>query len=229
VSFDLWDTLFSVASFYRSVSAELSRISNKQQTVLERKLNEGYKELVAVRRTGGFKDSQIVSMTLEAISDILEVDADSVKKAVLQAVTKISPEEYVIIGAREALEMVKSSNLETAIIGNVVFWPGSCNRTLLEKADLAKLIGAQFYADEAGVSKPDRDMFSLALLRFSVKPEEALHVGNSVFEDFAGAVLSGMNAVLIDRNVDGPIRLSELNAYLTPTIGSLESIVKELL
>ena len=61
-----------------------------------------------------------------------------------------------------------------------------------------------------------------------VQPEEALHVGDSVFEDFVGAVLAHMSAVLIDKNVNGVVRLSSWNAYVIPNIRILEQVVKEL-
>ncbi len=54
------------------------------------------------------------------------------------------------------------------------------------------------------------------LSRFNVQPYEALHVGDSVFEDLAGAVLFHMNTVLIDKNVDGIVRLSSWNVYIIP-------------
>jgi putative hydrolase of the HAD superfamily len=228
VSFDVWNTLLSIDTFYRGISEELSTITGKEQFVLETKLHKGYRELKAIRRTGGFEESKIVPVTLKAISNILEVDSEIMRKATKRAVMSISPKEYVIDGAKEAVEFAKNQSLEVAIVGNVLFWPGSYNRILLKKAGFSKIVEVQFYADELAFSKPKPEIFDKVLSEFGVEPEEVLHVGDSLFEDFAGSILSRMHAVLIDSNVNGPIRLSSGKGHIIPSIKSLESIIKKL-
>ena len=162
VSFDVWNTLLSIDVFYRGISEELSRISGKEQIVLENTLHEGYRELKAFRRTGGFEESKIVPVTLKAISKTLKVDSEIMRKATKRAVMNISPKEYVIDGAREVVEFAKNQSLKVAIVGNVLFWPGSYNRILLEKTGISKPV-VQFYADEIGFSKPKPEIFASAL------------------------------------------------------------------
>ena len=228
VSFDVWNTLLSIDVFYRGISEELSRISGKEQIVLENTLHEGYRELKAIRRTGGFEESKIVPVTLKAISKTLKVDSEIMRKATKRTVMNISPKEYVIDGAREVVEFAKNQSLKVAIVGNVLFWPGSYNRILLEKAGISKLVEVQFYADETGFSKPKPEIFAKVLSEFSVKSEEVLHVGDSLFEDFTGSILSRMHAVLIDSNVNSVIRLSGGRGHIIPSIKWLENIIKEL-
>jgi putative hydrolase of the HAD superfamily len=228
VSFDVWNTLLSIDVFYKGISEELSTITGKGQFVLENRLHEGYRKLKAIRRTGGFEETKIVPVTLKAISKILKVDSEIVRVATKRTVMNISPKEYVIDGAKEAVEFAKNQSLEVAIVGNVLFWPGSYNRILLEKAGFSKLIELQFYADEIGFSKPKPEIFDKVLSEFCVKAEEVLHVGDSVFEDFAGSILSHMHAVLIDSNVNGLIRLTGGKGHIIPSIKWLENIIKEL-
>ncbi|MHA1632660.1 MAG: hypothetical protein ACTSXC_07655, partial [Candidatus Freyarchaeota archaeon] len=66
------------------------------------------------------------------------------------------------------------------------------------------------------------------LSEFNVKPREALHVGDSVFEDFAGAVLSRMNTVLIDNTVNGVVKLSGWNAYIIQNLRLLEIVLRKM-
>lgn len=228
VSFDVWNTLLSIDIFYRGISKELSTITGKEQFVLENTLHEGYQELKTIRRTGGFEESKIVPVTLKAISKILKVDSEIMREATKRTVMNISPKEYVIDGAKEAVEFAKNQSLEVAIVGNVLFWPGSYNRILLEKAGFSKIVEVQFYADEIGFSKPKPEIFDKVLSEFSVEPEEVLHVGDSLFEDFAGSILSRMHAVLIDSNVNGLVRLSRGKGHIIPSIKSLENIIKKL-
>ncbi|MEM2281053.1 MAG: HAD-IA family hydrolase [Candidatus Bathyarchaeia archaeon] len=128
----------------------------------------------------------------------------------------------------ESVSRMKEMGFTAIVVGNVVFWPGKVNRILLERAGLARFIDEHFYADEVGVSKPKPEIFEKALSRFNIEPYEAVHVGDSLFEDLVGAVLAQMNAVLIDKNVNGVIRLSSWNAYIIPDIRLLEQVVREL-
>lgn len=228
VSFDVWDTLLSVKSYYRSIAFELAKFMNMPPETIANRLVEGYGKVRAVRRAGGFKDSEIVPLALEAIAKFLGVKAEIVSRAVLAAMENYPAEQHLIEDAKDTVRHIKELGVKVVIVGNVVFWPGSYNRVLLEKASLSKFIDEQFYADELGVSKPKPEIFARVLSRFNVQPHEALHVGDSVFEDLTGAVLSHMNAVLIDKNVDDVVRLSSWNVYIIPRIGLLEQVVREL-
>ncbi|XP_038045433.1 haloacid dehalogenase-like hydrolase domain-containing protein 3 [Patiria miniata] len=48
--------------------------------------------------------------------------------------------------------------------------------------------------------KPKPEMFRLALDRLRVQPEECLHVGDNIRQDYEGARAIGMDAVVVDRN-----------------------------
>jgi len=229
VSFDVWDTLLSVKLFYRSVALELAKITGRDSASLEKRLIEGYRKVRAIRRAGGFDDSKIVSMTLDVMAKFLNIDSEAISKAILKTAESHPAEQYLIEGAKEAVSNVKELGLKIIIVGNVVFWPGKINRILLEKAGLSNFIDGQFYADEVKISKPKPEVFYKAISEFDVQPEEGLHVGNSLFEDFAGAITARMGAILIDENVGGIVKLSDWNAYIIPNIKSLREIVNELL
>ncbi|MGQ0695508.1 MAG: HAD-IA family hydrolase [Nitrospiraceae bacterium] len=51
----------------------------------------------------------------------------------------------------------------------------------------------------AQAAKPAHKIFHLALDKHAVDPEEALHVGDSLQDDFGGATKAGLHAVLLDR------------------------------
>jgi putative hydrolase of the HAD superfamily len=51
----------------------------------------------------------------------------------------------------------------------------------------------------AQAAKPAPKIFRLALGKHAVYPEEALHVGDSLQDDFEGATKAGLHAVLLDR------------------------------
>ncbi|HWG89337.1 MAG TPA: HAD family hydrolase [Candidatus Thermoplasmatota archaeon] len=55
-------------------------------------------------------------------------------------------------------------------------------------------------AERAGAWKPARAPFQLALRELGVRPEEALHVGDSLSDDVGGAKAAGMRAAWVNRN-----------------------------
>ncbi len=74
----------------------------------------------------------------------------------------------------------------------------------------------------AGFAKPDERIFQHALKEMRVPATGALHVGDSLEEDYKGASRAGMHALLLDRendfsDADGILRitsLSELSRFL---------------
>jgi putative hydrolase of the HAD superfamily len=55
------------------------------------------------------------------------------------------------------------------------------------------------FADEHGARKPDRRLFEAAVRLAGCRPDEILHVGDSLPEDVAGAQAAGLRAVWINR------------------------------
>jgi putative hydrolase of the HAD superfamily len=65
--------------------------------------------------------------------------------------------------------------------------------------DLKKYFNEVVFSYETGLLKPNPKIFSLALKKLKLKPEEAVMVGDSVRTDVNGARKAGMKAILIDR------------------------------
>ena len=55
-------------------------------------------------------------------------------------------------------------------------------------------------SQEVGAEKPDPLIFEHALRRAGAQPESAVHVGDQITSDVAGALNAGINAVLLDRD-----------------------------
>ncbi|HSK77167.1 MAG TPA: HAD-IA family hydrolase [Thermoanaerobaculia bacterium] len=95
----------------------------------------------------------------------------------------------------EVLEALTARGVRLGVVSN---WdhrlPG-----VLEKLGLARFFDAVVYSSAVGVEKPDRRIFAEALSRLGVRPEAALHVGDSRLEDVEGAEAVGMQALLLTR------------------------------
>jgi 2-haloalkanoic acid dehalogenase type II len=98
---------------------------------------------------------------------------------------------------RDVLSELKARGLKIGLISNI--YEEGIN-TCLQKAGLEKttfdiVVGV----DAVGNMKPNPDIFTYALKKLKVKPEEAMFVGDDVELDYKGAKKVGMYALLIDR------------------------------
>jgi putative hydrolase of the HAD superfamily len=85
---------------------------------------------------------------------------------------------------------------------------------------LLELVAAVVTSAEAGAAKPDGAMFERALELADVAPGDAVHVGDSIENDVAGAEAAGIRAILVQRDGEPPAgveavrHLGELPALL---------------
>lgn len=71
---------------------------------------------------------------------------------------------------------------------------------LLNGLGIAHFFDAVVISTRAGAAKPQRAIFLQALSALDVRPEQALHVGDSYEADIVGAHAAGLVPVLIDRH-----------------------------
>jgi putative hydrolase of the HAD superfamily len=90
-------------------------------------------------------------------------------------------------GAPEALAALRGAGLELACVAN---WDVSLHEHL-ERLGLAGSFHTILSSAEAGVEKPDPEIFRLALSRLDVSPGRALHVGDEAVDE-DGACAAGM-------------------------------------
>jgi REG-2-like HAD superfamily hydrolase len=107
------------------------------------------------------------------------------------------PGSWAIYGdVLPALEALSSRGYALAVISN---WDSHLPR-LLEALDLARHFRVISVSAIEGFGKPDPEIFRRTCARLNVAAGEALHVGDSVHDDFEGARSAGLGALLLDRN-----------------------------
>jgi putative hydrolase of the HAD superfamily len=122
----------------------------------------------------------------------------------------VYPDVFSTLGrlAREGLRLAVVSNWDSHL------------PALLSALDLAPRFDAVLVSAIEETGKPEREIFHRACRRLSVTPAQALHVGDSLREDYDGAREAGLAALLLDRagrheSVPDRIRsLEELSARL---------------
>lgn len=120
--------------------------------------------------------------------EALEVEA--VRPAMLAAL-RFRPQP----DAAPALEALHERGVRLVVASN---WDCSLPRVLAE-VGLASLLDAIVPSATVGAAKPHPALFAAALERAGVSAAEALHVGDSLEHDVAGAEAAGMSAILLDR------------------------------
>lgn len=106
-----------------------------------------------------------------------------------------------------------------AVISNAM---SQLPRLALEKAGLTKFFQLIIISRDLGIRKPDPKIFKYALKKLGVKPEETIHVGDSMEQDVVGAKNAGIKSVWI-KNKEEPI-LEEPN-YTISSITELPKII----
>jgi putative hydrolase of the HAD superfamily len=93
------------------------------------------------------------------------------------------------------LAELRAAGLRLVIVSN---WDSSLP-ALLERVGLASAVDDVVVSALVGVSKPARGIFDEAVRRAGVGHVEALHVGDSLTDDYHGARDAGLSALLLDR------------------------------
>ena len=98
--------------------------------------------------------------------------------------------------ARPALLRARAAGARIVVVSN---WDVSLLE-VLERLGLAPLLDGAVTSAAVGAAKPAPDIFRHALALAGVRPEGALHVGDSVDEDVRGAAACGIQPVLLRRD-----------------------------
>lgn len=99
--------------------------------------------------------------------------------------------------ASETLTALKRRGLLLAVISNF----DSRLVRILDGLNVSASFAHIFVSSAVGYAKPQPEIFDVALTRFGLAPEHALHIGDSETNDLQGANNAGMRALLVERNL----------------------------
>ena len=103
--------------------------------------------------------------------------------------------------AKPTLDEIRKNGLRLICVSN---WDISLP-DVLERTGLGDAFDGVVTSAGTGVRKPDPAIFLAALKLAGCAPDEALHVGDTVAEDVAGAEAAGIRALHLDRGGGGDI------------------------
>jgi len=195
ISFDVWGTILNLDLMLKSFIDSLNELIGGDVSEDVMMVRKRIKEL---RKDFEIEPGRDFELSQKLLAERLNLEIDVIRRAAAEAMLKIN-ESMVMDGMHQVLRFVEDNGLRSVIIGNVMFWPSSYTRLILERFRLAEYFNRQYYSDEVGAYKPMKEIFLKPLSEFGVSPCEAVHVGDSFFEDFRGALDVGLHAVLISR------------------------------
>lgn len=100
-------------------------------------------------------------------------------------------------GVKETLECLRPK-YKMGIISDSGFTPARILRKIVAKNGILDLFDTTLFSDETGYNKPHRVMFETVLSALSAKSSEAIHVGDLLQTDVAGAKAFGMKAAWLN-------------------------------
>lgn len=114
----------------------------------------------------------------------------------------------------EVVEVLKVLRQKGYILGIVSNWDSRLV-PLCEKMNIHHHFDFILASAVVGSSKPHHGIFHEALKKSGVEPEEAIHIGDSIKDDYEGSSTLGIRALLLDRDghhTEGVMeRISSLN------------------
>jgi HAD superfamily hydrolase (TIGR01509 family) len=148
--------------------------------------------LAALRAPGGAERLDYVAAVREALGDVGHGELDRFLDAAHEA---WRPGRALVDAAHALLEALRDRKLRLAVVANT--WPGPARlaRRELEELGVARRVDRVVLSDEVGVRKPSRAIYELALAQLGLDPLEAVHVGDRVVDDVAGASAIGLGTV----------------------------------
>ncbi len=235
ITFDLWNTLLDggTAGHINDRVNILQSACNKVGCRRDKKLIEStYYESFKIWESAWRKEQKSISAK-ELINYILkqldidfdEQTKDDVIRGFEDAIIEDPP--GLLNDARLVLEKLQR-RYKIGLICDTGYTPGRALRVVLKKHDILKYFSSLVFSNEVGMTKPNPAVFNIILENFDVVADEAVHVGDLLETDIAGAKAIGMAAIWLNQNKKKIDRKSTryLPDYEISSLGELFDIIE---
>ena len=197
VLFDWGDTLMEFAYAPELVAAGhragLAAIGRDDLPELTEHFREEYEPLFWA--PGVIEEIEYPQLVRRLLRDFeIEVDDDELGRFLEAEHVAWDPARRLAAHTHPLLEALRELGLKLALVSNA-FDPGWLLHRDLELMGLAERLDFSVFSSEIGRRKPDPAIFERALEALGVAPENALFVGDRLYEDVRGAAEVGMTTV----------------------------------
>ena len=215
VTFDLWNTLLMDRNYTDLRSRYLADILKEQRIVRKREeIIEAYVSTQDYVHEIWEKENYRNVTTEERVNHILQNLHVKLPKEIKNLITREFEEAILedlpplVSGVKETLETL-SIKYKLGIISDTGFTLGYVCRKVLNKSGVLNHFSSTTFSDEVHFNKPHRIIFETALRELNTYPSEAVHVGDLLQTDVAGAKAIGMKAVWI--NLKGKVGAKDIH------------------
>ena len=200
VTFDLWNTLIHDKSYTEQRMDILGGVleglgvQRRREELLEaHNASTAYYSDVRMREYRHIPVEERLDITLRSLK--VEISAEA-KRLIVKEFADIFLVDPPLLkdGVRETLERLRP-RCRMGIISDTGITPGSVIRRYFEEEGILRFFSSTIFSDELGYCKPHERGFREALRQLSARPDEAMHVGDLLRTDVAGAKTAGMKAV----------------------------------
>ena len=211
------DALGTLVELPPPAPALVEELAKRGVTVGERDAARAMKREIAY-----YREHHDEASTLERLDDLRERCTQIVRDELPAARDVPDLKEALLAALRfrpyaEVPETLRALRQRGATLGVVSNWDVSLHG-VLDDTGLAPLVDFTLTSAEHGAAKPDPSIFAAALARAGAQAHEAMHVGDSLEHDVAGALAAGIEPVLVMRDGGDP-------PSLTRWVTSLSSLI----
>ena len=222
ITFDFWNTLYKAAAYAaglrRQLLFEIFARNNIDVTieqvdaaedVARRKWNRIWREEYRTPPAADWVRWMLDDLLIQLPPADFNALADYFDRSLLDA----DPGPTLIDGAAETIHRLVQ-RYRLGVISDSGLSIGNTLRHFLRRDGLLACFTCTTFSDEVGVSKPHTRIFQLTLDRLGAQPHEAVHIGDLIHSDIAGAKAIGMAAVRMAASYDDPNRSVEPDAVV---------------
>lgn len=220
VSFDIWDTLLDMRTFYGAIADQIP--SHPRDAIVET-----YKKAVRLRLEGTFSVGNVAE-SRRYLAKELKIEDETLARAIALALEDPKAKELAYEDSFKALNELRKMGLMIAALGNVMFWPGMITRYILHINGILKLFNLTVFSDEVGFQKPSKEIFEYAAKELGVNINEMAHVGDSLENDLAGGIIAGIPTFLVNRSFKTQTCKIGAEVYIINTLEALPAVIMKL-
>jgi putative hydrolase of the HAD superfamily len=200
VLFDWGDTLMEfayspelVAAGHRAGLAAIGRDGLPEVEALTEHFREEYEPLFWV--PGTIEEIEYPDLVRRLLADFdVTIDDEELDRYLVAEHEAWDPARLLGAHTHALLESLRGQGLKLGLVSNA-FDPGWLLHRDLEQMGLAQRLDFSVFSSEVGKRKPHPAIFERALAALGVEPENALFVGDRLYEDIRGAGELGMTTV----------------------------------
>ncbi len=220
ITFDFWSTLYTSKTTDYTERLRLLKTEVEEGSGVDFEQDQFEAAVKAAReiwRRTWLEDYRTIDAEewLDIVLKSLDVSLNSADLLKIQTRIEntVLNDRPVLVGEAHTVLADLSTHYKLAIISDTGLTPGRTLRQVLESDHLTGYFTHLTFSDEIGRSKPHPDAFLTTLDALDVKPAEAVHIGDLLRTDIAGAQNVGMRGVQYtglnhdqwSRAVDAPV------------------------